>query len=82
MIFILFVLNQSMVTKQIIIDRHWQLNLWNWSWRCVSRLLKNKDKFDNSDYPENTLFDETNKRADVKYKDKAANTIYYYHYYI
>ena len=56
MIFILFVLNQSMVTKQIIIDRHWQLNLWNWSWRCVLRLLKNKDKFDDSDYPQNTLY--------------------------
>ena len=30
------------------------MNLRNRSWRCVLRLLKNTDKFDNSDYPENT----------------------------
>ena len=30
------------------------MNLRNRSWRCVLKLLKNTDKFDNSDYPENT----------------------------
>ena len=48
----IIILIQSMVTKQIIVNRHWQL--WDWRWRCVSRLFKNNDKFDNRDYPENT----------------------------
>ena len=49
------------------------MNLRNRSWRCVLRLLKNTDKFDDSDYPENTPWlTRQKKRVDGEYKDEAA----------
>ena len=73
MIFIIIVLNKSMVTKLNYhsLIKHRQFNVWNEAEDLYQCFWKNKDKFDNGEYPENSpYFDKTNKKVIGKFENE------------
>ena len=67
-------LERSLMMKQITIHRHRLVDIWNWNWRFYQDFWNDKNKYDNSDYPEySPYFNKTNKKVIGKFNDETSN---------